>query len=130
MAKQTITEAEFFVMQVLWDAKKPLSSAEVLSRLPEKEWKYTTVSTLLTRLSEKGAVSFEKKGRLYFYQPIIEEGSYKMRQTRRFLSHIYNGSVGSLVATLFQNNALSEQERKELREILDAEDKPGGPNHV
>ena len=38
-----------------------------------KEWKSTTVKTLLSRLTDKGLVGTEKAGNKYIYYPLVEE---------------------------------------------------------
>ena len=56
----TITDAEWEVMRVIWTQGKT-TSREVHTLLNEKkEWKSTTVKTLLSRLTDKGLVGTEK----------------------------------------------------------------------
>ncbi len=57
-----ISEAELEVMKALWKMKAPAALQGVCDTLVNKEWKYTTISTLLGRLVEKGAVAYDKKG--------------------------------------------------------------------
>ena len=58
----TITDAEWEVMRVIWTQGKT-TSREVHTLLNEKkEWKSTTVKTLLSRLTDKGLVGTEKAG--------------------------------------------------------------------
>lgn len=61
-----ISDTELEIMNILWRSGEPLSSAEVFDRL-ETGWKYPTVTTLLGRLADKGAVSHEKRGKAYYY---------------------------------------------------------------
>lgn len=57
---------------------------------------YTTVLTLLDRLSRRGAVSRRKEGRGFRYQPAIERDKLRRLALSQFLDHHFNGSVDSL----------------------------------
>jgi predicted transcriptional regulator len=57
---------------------------------------YTTVLTLLDRLSRRGAVSRRKEGRGFRYQPAIERAKLRRLALTQFLDHHFSGSVDSL----------------------------------
>ncbi len=120
MARQTVTESEYELMKILWDADKPLSLGEILKLLSsDNKWTRNTVGTLLVRLCEKGVVSYEKKGKSNLYYAVLERKDYSMSETKSFLSKLYNGSVGNLVASLFENKEISREEIENLRKIID-----------
>ena len=54
---------------------------------------YTTVLTLLDRLSRRGAVSRRKEGRGFRYQPSIERDKLRRLALGQFLDHHFGGSV-------------------------------------
>lgn len=120
MARQTVTESEYELMKILWEASETLSLGEILKSLSsENKWTRNTVGTLLVRLCEKGVVSYEKKGKSNLYYAVMEQKDYSMTETRSFLSKLYNGSVGNLVASLFENKEISREEIESLRKIID-----------
>jgi len=50
-----ISEAEKQIMDIIWSCARPVTTAEILTILPEdKAWKQNTVITFLARLMEKG----------------------------------------------------------------------------
>jgi predicted transcriptional regulator len=57
---------------------------------------YTTVLTLLDRLSRRGAVSRRKEGRGFRYQPAIERDKLRRLALGQFLDHHFGGSIKSL----------------------------------
>lgn len=116
--KKTVTESEYELMKILWDSSEPLTSAGVLERLGNRDWKLTTVATLLTRLCQKGAVTFEKRGRNHYYSPILKETDYKISAAKSLISRVYNGSVKNLVAALYENEEISEEDIDELRNMF------------
>ncbi len=82
-----ITEAEWEVMELLWETH-PLSAADVAQALgPRRNWSDGTVKTLLARLLKKGALKHEIDGKRYLYSP---------RASRR--RGISRSSSGGLVA--------------------------------
>ncbi len=116
--KKKITDSEYEIMKILWDSGEPLTSAGVLERLDSRDWKITTVATLLTRLCDKGAVTFEKRGRNHYYKPLIKENDYKVSAAKSLISRVYNGSVKNFVAALYENQELSEEDIEELKNMF------------
>ena len=111
-----ISDAELALMKVLWEAGEPLSAQQVSESLQEKDWKYSTVATLFSRLVDKNAVSFEKRGRFYYYTPLISEKESKAEQTHTLVSKLYNGSVKNLVVSLFENQQMSKADIEEIKQ--------------
>ena len=66
---ERIGEAEYAVMEVLWQ-DAPLTATEVAERVPaERGWSIRTVKTMLARLLAKGVLAHEEEGRRYLYRP-------------------------------------------------------------
>lgn len=80
----------------------------------KNEWKNNTVLTLLSRLVEKKFLKIKKIGRRNEYVAAITEIEYQTMQTHCFLDKVYGGNVKNLVATLLQQDILSEDEWKEI----------------
>ncbi len=120
MARNTITESEYEIMKILWNSSKALSLGEIMAQL-EVDWARNTVGTLLTRLGEKGVIGSEKHGKSNLYYPVIQEKDYSMKETKSFLSKLYNGSIGNLVACLYENKELSNDEIESLRKIINGD---------
>jgi predicted transcriptional regulator len=63
---------------------------------------YTTVLTLLDRLTRRRAVSRRKEGRGFRYQPTVERDRLRQLALRQFLDQHFSGSLESLKAFLEQ----------------------------
>ena len=114
----SITESEWKVMEVLWE-RSPVSLKEILSVLKAKTpWSTTTVRTLLVRLMDKGAVEADKTTTNFKYYPLIEKEVCQIQETKNLLDRVFNGSVGALVSTLVKESDLTEEERKDLLNII------------
>mgnify|MGYP000388117172 FL=1 len=68
-----ISEAEYEIMKIIWD-ESPISTNSICEKVPSiHNWSNKTVHTLLSRLVSKHVISYEQKGRMYYYFPIISK---------------------------------------------------------
>lgn len=118
-----ISEGELEVMKVLWRQGEAMTSSQIIEQLTgETQWKAKTIQTMLNRLVIKAAVSVDKtNSRNYRYQPLVEEEIYKLKASEHFLDKLYDGSVNLLVANFVKEKKLSEQQKAELRSLLEEE---------
>ena len=111
-----VTEAEWKIMEVLWD-HAPRTMGEITRTLePVTGWTRHTVITLLKRMTEKGAVSMDDSGQVRKYTPLISREEASAEETHKFLSHVFRGKASLLVSHLVDAGDLSEGD---LRQILD-----------
>lgn len=115
----SIGDAELEIMKVIWKAKEPVTSLDIGREVTSRGWKKTTIATFLTRLTEKGAIAGEKRGKLYYYTPLISQREYRRSQTKNLISSLYNGSVKDFAVSFFKEQKLSEDDIKELRAIFE-----------
>lgn len=119
MKNISIGDAELEIMKVIWNAKAPVTSLDIGKEVEDKGWKKTTIATFLTRLAEKGALSAEKQGKLYYYSPLISEKEYRKSRTGNLIQTLYNGSVKEFAVSLFEEQKLSEEDIRELKAIFE-----------
>lgn len=113
-----ISEAEFEVMKVVWKFA-PINTNEITERLLKTtSWGAKTIQTLIKRLVTKGALTYEKQGRIFVYTPLVEENEYINQQSNSFLNRFYDGDISAMLSTYLENNQLSETELQHLRSIL------------
>ena len=113
-----ISDSELEVMKVIWKAKKPVTSLDIVDALDGKGWKKTTIGTFLTRLVEKGALSAQKQGKLYYYTPLVSQKDYRRYQTKSLISSLYGGSIKDFAVSLFEEQSISDEELEELKAIF------------
>ena len=113
-----ISEAEFEVMRLVWD-QAPVSTNEITEKLTETtDWSPKTIQTLIRRLVTKGALTYEKQGRMFVYTAAVEEDEYLKAKSTSFVKHYFNGDITALVSSYLENDCLSEADIESLREIL------------
>lgn len=119
--KQTITDSEYAIMQILWKSEKQMTVADVVRELEGNDWTASTVSTFLQRLLKKEVIACDKKGKTNLYYPLLKQSEYDLSETENFLSKIYKGSVKNLVAALYENKKLSSEEMSDLKKMFELE---------
>ena len=118
MAATKLTEAEWSVMDALWE-RGELTGREAAELLRERcGWSRSTVLTLLGRMEAKGAVSGESEGGVKVFRPLISREDAAVAETRDFIGRIYNGSLSLMVSALTKKQALPKSEIDELYELL------------
>lgn len=120
-----ISEAEFEVMRVVWDLA-PVSTNEITDQLLQTtDWSPKTIQTLIRRLVTKGALTYEKQGRMFVYTAAVEEDEYLRSKTLSFVEHYFNGNISALVSSFLESDALSAEDIESLRDVLSEADKTG-----
>lgn len=93
-----ISEAEFEVMKIVWQYA-PVSTNEITDRLMKTtSWGAKTIQTLIKRLTNKGALTYEKEGRVYVYTPLVKENEYISQQSNSFLRRFYDGDITAMLS--------------------------------
>lgn len=114
----TLTEAEWTVMECLWE-KSPRTGRETVAWLDQKMgWTRSTVLTMLRRLEAKGAVAGDTEGELKTFRPLIAREDVAVRETENLLDRAYRGSLSLLVSSLTKKQSLPQNEIDELYAIL------------
>jgi predicted transcriptional regulator len=105
-------------------AGEPMTPAQVRDHLGG-DLAYTTVMTVLARLTEKGLVTRERVGRAYAYSAIRDEAEVTARQMQRLLDA---GDDRAAVLSRFVG-VLSAEDERLLTDLLRRAEDGGGDNH-
>lgn len=116
--KKSLPESELDIMLVVWRAGKPIAATAILEAL-EKPLTASALHSYLKRLEEKGYLACAKEGRVNTYTPLITEESYRRQAGGDVLEKLYNGSLKTFAAALWDGGRLSQADVSELRSFLD-----------
>ena len=117
-ADRLLTHAELELMAILWSLEEA-SVAEVIASLPRsRSVAYTTVSTVLRILEQKGVVASRKEGRGHLYSPRITKKAYETKSLKQLVNKVFDGAPSALVRRLLDENAFSQDEIHEIQAIL------------
>ena len=125
-----ISEAEYEVMKVVWK-HAPISTNEITQQLLKTtSWSPKTIQTLIKRLVNKGALSYEKQSRMFVYTPMVKENEYIGQESNSFLKRFYGGNITAMVSAYLGDDKLSEAEIETLRGLLSKKNTKGDQKHV
>ncbi len=117
-----MSETEMEVMEVIWGLAAPVTVNQLLDIFESKGWKTSTLSTLLKRLIEKGFLTKSMSGKVNYYHPALTFKEYKKYETQTFLGRLYNGKVKNFIAALADEDELTQDDIKELKEWFKREE--------
>ena len=113
-----ITEAEYEIMKVVWK-KAPVSTNEITEFLVKTTaWSPKTIQTLIKRLVNKGALTYEKEGRVFVYTQLVREDEYLDYENSTFLNRYYDGNLTSMITNFLEKERLSPDEIQKLKDLL------------
>jgi BlaI family penicillinase repressor len=122
MAEVTISDAEWQVMNVIWEGQ-PMTSQDVVVRLSgQADWAPATVKTMLHRLVKKNVLTYELDGNRYVYRSRVRQANCVKQAGRSFLDRVFGGESASLLAHFLRSSKLSAEEISQLRQMLDEQE--------
>ena len=123
MAKEEITQSEWQIMEVLWECGEPLTSSEVYKRMQGNvDMSMRMVRVLMNRLNQKNVLGYivdERDSRVYHYYVQKSREECVKEKSRKFVDSYFSGNGTNAVAAMLQSFALTDEQIKELEEILE-----------
>ncbi len=129
MAKATpnLGKVQLQIMQILWE-RGEATAREITEALNQTDTvAHSTTQTLLRKLEAKGAVTHSVQDRVFVFRPLSEKADIRETVARDLLTRVFGGSVYGLVSHLLKHEAISGDEMKRLRELIDAAPVPDSP---
>lgn len=121
--EQTPSESEWMVMEILWASESSMTSKEVIHELrKQNSMTPKMVRVLINRLCEKGLLSYTvdpDDKRVYHYYVMKSKEDCLKEKSKRFVDSYFSGNKTNMVAALLQSFALTDEQIKELEEILE-----------
>jgi BlaI family penicillinase repressor len=117
-----LTKSEMEIMDVLWDADRPLARVDLIEHSEGKTWKDSSVHILLNGLLQKKAiesVGYVKRSKTYgrTFQPTMTREEY-------FAGMVYSfprqPDIVALIAALLNRSELSEGELDAIADLVSA----------
>lgn len=113
-----LTETELELMTILWRIKEG-TVADVIGQLAKgRDLAYTSVSTILRILEQKGALKTRKEGRGHIYIPQIKKSDYEAKTVKHVVDRVFDGTPVALVRQLLGSVELSKADIEELKKLI------------
>jgi predicted transcriptional regulator len=116
-----LTSVELEMMNVIWRIG-PCPVAQVREQLlPERDLAYTSVSTIIRILEQKGYVKSTKVGKAHLYEARVSKESYQATILALLVEKVFDGAPSLLVRHLLHSDALSPTDIAEIEALLQKE---------
>ena len=117
--KIVLQSSEWIIMEKLWE-DNPRTIMQLYHVLKEEPgWSKSTVNTLLGRMVKKEIISYKDGLKAKQYYPNINRDDAAVAETESLIDRVYQGSVSMMLSTLVRSRHLSENDIKELYQILE-----------
>ncbi len=115
-----MAKSEWVLMEALW-ARGHATATDLQRDLESQQgWAYSTVKTMLDRLTEKGYVKWRRQGNVYQYSPRVRRKTAVLRVVDDVVDRVFEGAAAPFIQRLVERRGLSRDEAQELRQMLDA----------
>jgi predicted transcriptional regulator len=119
-----VTDAELAVLQALWDRGESTIRQLADALYPGgADTGYATVQKLLERLEDKGHVARDRSGHAHVFRAVTDRDTLVGQRLRAMAEKLCGGLMGPLLTHLVRAEALSKQERQQLRTLIDELDR-------
>ncbi|MCA8960698.1 MAG: BlaI/MecI/CopY family transcriptional regulator [Planctomycetes bacterium] len=121
------TDAELSILDSLW-RHGPSTIRELTDRLYPRgsTSEYATVQKLLERLESKSLVHRDRSSHAHQFEALVERDALVGSELQEVATKLCEGSLTPLLMNLVRDAALSDDERAELRRLLDESDATSG----
>ena len=114
-----LTDAEWAVLEALWQSPKAPLGDLVAALHPQKKWSRNTVHTYLTRMEGKGLVLIDRTCEPHTYSYAVTREDCARQERQGLLNRVYGGAAGDLVAAFLKESHITAEERDALKKLLD-----------
>lgn len=113
-----LTDVELELMLIIWKIGEG-STHDVLANLPpHRNLAYTSVSTILRILEQKGILEARKEGRGHIYIPILKKSDYEARAVKHVIEHVFDKTPTALVRQLIHSVKMDKEDILQIKEML------------
>ncbi len=120
-----LTKQEWIIMETLWNAS-PLFLSQIMDKMKTMvDWNSSSYLTYLKRMTDKGYIGFDTISGNRCYYPKLKREDCIENESRYILSKLTGQSARLLLASMIQQSGLTEQDKDELRGLIDRIDKEG-----
>jgi BlaI family transcriptional regulator, penicillinase repressor len=114
----TLTDGELRLMRVLWE-KGEASVGDVVNALEGPKPAYNTVLTFLRILEKKGYITHRKNGRAFIFMALVDRSDASRSALKTLMNRFFDGSPRLLVLNLLDDEQLSPEALKQLKQRLE-----------
>jgi len=114
---KSLTKVEELVMQILWKLETAYLK-DIADSFTDPKLAYTTVSTMVRILIDKGFIGYNTHGSVREYYPKVKQEEYLKTQFNGVLKNYFKDSFSSFASFYTDDENISLDELKEIQDII------------
>lgn len=121
MLDKKLTPIEEKVMMIIWDSDEKPHLSEIVKEINErygKAWRPQTISTYLAHLVRKGYLSFERKGKVFLYTPLVDKKSFCKQQLKDMYEYYGNYSFVDFFRIFQDAGLVTDKDVAEMKNMF------------
>lgn len=116
------SKQEWLIMEALWK-KSPMFLSEIMLEMNTVvNWKQTTYSTYLKKMTDAGLLGFNTISSFRQYYPLVSREECVKSESRSVRAKLSDDSARLFLACMIREGGLNEQDRAELKDLISALD--------
>jgi BlaI family penicillinase repressor len=113
-----LTAAEWIIIKSVWD-DEPCTAPSIQEKLHARtRWSYSTVRTIMDRMTSKGLLTAKKVGKVTFFRSAITREQAQRGELLYTLKNAFNGAFTPMVQCLLDTGNLSAADLSSLEAII------------
>ena len=118
-----LTPKEEEAMKIIWRAKKGFIK-DFIRLHPDPKPIYTTFSSIIRGLEEKGYIGHKAYGKTHEYFPVVRKEEYRKMFMGEVVKDYFGSSYKKVVSYFVDESKISAEDLKSLLEIIEKGGKP------
>jgi|HubBroStandDraft_5_1064220.scaffolds.fasta_scaffold420704_2 predicted transcriptional regulator len=116
--RRPLTATELEMMNVIWRLGSCTVSQVQACLGPDRDLAYSSVSTIVRILEQKGFVVSTKAGRGHLYSAAMAKHDYQALSLEHVVKQVFDDTPSLLVQRLLDSSSLTDQELDRIRSLL------------
>jgi len=114
---EKLFDSEIKVMEIIWQ-NQPICSKQVSVIASETiGWNKNTTYTIIKKLAGKGFIERKEPG--FICTALISQDEVQKAESKSLVDKLFHGSKKALFSALLADESISENELKELKELIE-----------
>ena len=117
MGELVLFDSELKVMEIIWKEKDIKAKDVSLIAFELYGWNKNTTYTVIKKLIKKKAIL--RKEPNFICLPLVSKEQVQLKEAKRLVDKLYEGSSKLLVSKFIEDEQLTKEELKSLRNLID-----------
>jgi BlaI family transcriptional regulator, penicillinase repressor len=113
-----LTKAEEQVMHFIWKLEKAFLK-DIVDQFPEPKPAYTTISTVIRVLVNKGFINYNTYGKVHEYFPLVSKDDYFRSHFKGVVKNFFSGSVSNFTSFFTNDEELNLTELEQIKKMIE-----------